>query len=39
MAPEVLFGNEYQIESEWWSFGCLIYEMLTGKPPFLSKSS
>jgi serine/threonine protein kinase len=39
MAPEVLFGNEYQIASEWWSFGCLVYEMLTGQPPFMTKSS
>ena len=28
--PEVLSGNGYSIKSEWWSFGCLIYELLVG---------
>jgi serine/threonine protein kinase len=29
-----LFGYGYGISSEVWTFGCLIYEMLTGNPPF-----
>lgn len=35
MAPEVLQGQEYEIEAEWWAFGCLLYELLVGVPPFL----
>ena len=34
MAPEVLLNHKYSIASEWWAFGCLIYELLTGLPPF-----
>ena len=28
--PEVLKGEGYTIKSEWWAFGCLIYELLVG---------
>lgn len=34
MAPEVLEGKGYDLASEWWAFGCLIYELLVGVPPF-----
>lgn len=37
MAPEVLEGKGYSQSSEWWAFGCLIYELLVGVPPFLNK--
>lgn len=37
-APEVLEGNGYGKEVDWWSFGTLMYEMFTGlvrhQPPF-----
>jgi len=36
LAPEVLAGQGYGKAVDWWSFGSLIYEMLTGLPPFYS---
>jgi len=37
LAPEVLRGKGYGKAVDWWSFGSLIYEMLTGLPPFYSQ--
>jgi len=37
LAPEVLAGQGYGKAVDWWSFGSLLYEMLTGLPPFYSQ--
>ena len=33
-APEVLLENNFSQASDWWSFGCLIFEMIVGEAPF-----
>lgn len=34
MAPEVVKGVKYGKAVDWWSFGALGYDLLTGNPPF-----
>jgi serine/threonine protein kinase len=36
MAPEVILKQSYSYQVDWWSFGCIIYEMVCGAPPFYS---
>ena len=36
MAPEVVNRKGHDVIADWWSFGVLMYEMLTGDLPFHS---
>eukprot|EP01094_Clydonella_sp_ATCC50884_P003275 TRINITY_DN1252_c0_g1_i1.p1 TRINITY_DN1252_c0_g1~~TRINITY_DN1252_c0_g1_i1.p1 ORF type:complete len:424 (+),score=167.71 TRINITY_DN1252_c0_g1_i1:99-1274(+) len=38
LAPEVLKGSGHGVAVDWWSLGTLIFEMLTGLPPFYSQN-
>lgn len=36
IAPEVFLQRGYTQDCDWWSVGCIMYEMLVGYPPFCS---
>lgn len=38
MAPEIMKGEAYGYAVDWWLLGCVIYDMMVGKPPFTGKS-
>ncbi|KAK6131184.1 hypothetical protein DH2020_035071 [Rehmannia glutinosa] len=34
LAPEILLGTEHGYAADWWSVGIILFEFLTGIPPF-----
>jgi serine/threonine protein kinase len=34
LAPEILLGTEHGYAADWWSAGIVLFELLTGIPPF-----
>merc|ERR1719229_2220963 len=38
LAPEVLLQQGHGKPVDWWSFGTLLYEMMTGLPPFYDQN-
>ena len=34
LAPEIIAGEGYNSSVDWWSLGCIMYEMLVGRFPF-----
>eukprot|EP00118_Oscarella_pearsei_P004471 m.19183 g.19183 ORF g.19183 m.19183 type:complete len:564 (+) comp27807_c0_seq2:66-1757(+) len=37
MAPEVVKNERYTFSPDWWSLGCLVFEMINGKGPFRAR--
>lgn len=36
-APEVIDNDKYSFSPDWFSFGCLVYEMIEGQAPFRAR--
>lgn len=39
LAPELLLGRGYNKTVDWWTLGVLLYEMLTGLPPYYDENT
>ena len=38
MAPEILLRQGHGKPVDWWTFGCILYELLNGIPPFYTSN-
>lgn len=34
LAPEILLGTQHGYAADWWSVGVILFELITGTPPF-----
>jgi len=34
VSPELLLSRSVSFASDWWAFGCIVFQMLCGRPPF-----
>lgn len=39
MAPEILFHQKYNVKTDLWSIGVILYEMVYGKYPYTAKTT
>lgn len=39
MAPEILKQEPYSYSVDWWSLGCVAFDLLTGSPPFTGNNN
>jgi len=38
LAPEILLRQGHGKPVDWWTFGCILYELLNGIPPFYTSN-
>ncbi|KAH3670968.1 hypothetical protein OGAPHI_000679 [Ogataea philodendri] len=39
IAPEVIQGERYDTQCDWWSLGAVLFDLLTGSPPFTGNNN
>jgi len=37
MSPETIMKKEHGKVTDWWSLGILLFEMITGKTPYIGR--
>lgn len=38
LAPEIIQSNSHSFGVDWWTLGILVYELVTGRPPFFNSN-